>query len=408
MRKRGVAYIVEPSERRGTFTSLQFGLDPREKVDIALDGLLGTKPEALTQALESDLFSERVRDRLRRTYSAHVLRSQGAPQLYAGSIREVYEVVAGDTAYMKVPPRGLTVRESQFQADWAYTLGAALNRKLLASYAEPSYGEHTLMRPVPTNNFRDQRVVGIDAPGDLPVIDPESQDWTDMSTLHDWEAAFSMAQRGAIISISRRVVLNNDVEAIQRFVDGLGRAARRTLARAVWSLWASNATYGADSKAWFHTDHANLQTTALAKAEVVAAISKLVAQTEPGSGEKLGARVQPGSLWLTVPPALWETAYGLNQEVGSSLFHLFGDNNEYVVVNPILSDASDWGVHRDVSEIESVRASFLNGREEPEIFLADTPGAGQMLLADKLQYKIRHEYGVGVAEYRGAVKAVVP
>jgi hypothetical protein len=43
----------------------------------------------------------------------------------------------------------------------------------------------------------------------------------------------------------------------------------------------------------------------------------------------------------------------------------------------------------------------------PEFFIADTPNADQMFVGDRLLYKLRAEYGVGLAEYRGAVRAVV-
>jgi hypothetical protein len=75
-----------------------------------------------------------------------------------------------------------------------------------------------------------------------------------------------------------------------------------------------------------------------------------------------------------------------------------------------LLDAStaDWGVHRASTEVESIRVDFLMGHEVPEIFRADVPNAGQMFLGDKLAYKLRHEYGVAVAEFRGAVRADLP
>ena len=81
--------------------------------------------------------------------------------------------------------------------------------------------------------------------------------------------------------------------------------------------------------------------------------------------------------------------------------------NEYIIVNPLLTDANDWGVHRDSAEVESVRVDYLNGQEEPTFFLADLKNAGMMFVGDRLTYKLRLEFGVVVADYRGAVKAVV-
>ena len=150
-----------------------------------------------------------------------------------------------------------------------------------------------------------------------------------------------------------------------------------------------------------------MQSTAISETEVIAAVAKLLGQTEAGSGEKLGMRVRPGGIWLVVPTALWDTACKLNQTTGSALFHLFGDNNEYINVNGLLTDTNDWGVYRPSTDVESVRVSFLMGREEPELFVADRADVGEAFLGDKLAWKLRHEYGLAVADPRGAVKAVV-
>jgi hypothetical protein len=61
----------------------------------------------------------------------------------------------------------------------------------------------------------------------------------------------------------------------------------------------------------------------------------------------------------------------------------------------------------DGAEVELLEAAHLNGRKEPEFFVADNPAAGQMFVADKIQYKSRHEYEFEIADYRGFYKAVV-
>ena len=74
---------------------------------------------------------------------------------------------------------------------------------------------------------------------------------------------------------------------------------------------------------------------------------------------------------------------------------------------PLLTDANDWGLFADPADIDILEVAFLNGQEEPEFFLADTPTQGLMFTADKIQYKIRHEYGGVVVDFRGSYKAVV-
>jgi hypothetical protein len=56
---------------------------------------------------------------------------------------------------------------------------------------------------------------------------------------------------------------------------------------------------------------------------------------------------------------------------------------------------------------ESLLVDFLQGREEPEFFLADTPNVGQAFVADKNVWKLRHEYGGAIQDFRGACKQVV-
>jgi hypothetical protein len=89
--------------------------------------------------------------------------------------------------------------------------------------------------------------------------------------------------------------------------------------------------------------------------------------------------------------------------------YFFGQNNERVNVNPLFTDATDWGVHvaPGAAGRESILIDFLQGREEPEFFLADQPTVGQAFLGDKIQYKIRHEYGGDIQDFRGATKNVV-
>lgn len=210
-----------------------------------------------------------------------------------------------------------------------------------------------------------------------------------------------------MIGFNRRIFVNDLLRAVQRTIDNFGRAAHRTLARQVWSPWIDNAAYSPDGLAWFHAAHSNLQAAALSAVEVKAAVLKLLLMTEPGSGERVGLRLGPGRIWLMVPPQLWDTAYGLNQTPGDALYHLFGVNNEQIIVNPLLADTNDWGVHRSAGDTESVRVDFLQGAEEPTIEAATDELASNVFMRERYDFKLRHEYGVALADVRGAVKAVV-
>jgi hypothetical protein len=229
----------------------------------------------------------------------------------------------------------------------------------------------------------------------------------------DVESTYSLNQKGIILTITRRVMLNDDLKSIVNLVSKLGRAARRTHARRAWNKIISNATFKGDNKALFIADHANLGSTAFTNdatgiTTLATALQAMYAQTEQDSGE--GLALSPKYLW--VPRVLLETAKGLNSPWpgvagGNPHAGRFGANHENIITSPLFTDATDWGMIADGNEVELLEAAYLNGQREPELFVADNPTTGQMFVADKLQYKERHEYEFEIADYRGFYKAVV-
>jgi hypothetical protein len=108
-----------------------------------------------------------------------------------------------------------------------------------------------------------------------------------------------------------------------------------------------------------------------------------------------------------VPEALRATAVALNQEVSSEHYHLFGVNNEFINVSPLFTDATDYYVHISSNLAETICVNFYSGREEPEFFISQDPIAGRAFAGDQIQWKLRFEFGIGISEFRFAVKNVV-
>jgi hypothetical protein len=379
-----------------------------QMLGVALDRALGTDPARLARACEASVFSEPTRERLKIKHLPALRAHEQCPGVRAAHLFDVVKAMGADQ-----PVGTMRAREAAtVMSNWSNLLAETLNRRLLTAYAEASFGEQSLFQPGRANDYRAHAVVNLVEAADLSTV-AEDDPYADVTVQSDSTVSITPTKKGALAGFSYEVFKNDDVLGIARSVDNLGRAARRTLAKAVWALWTgAGATYGGDSKAWFHTDHSNYGTTALTAdasgtAAVVAAVRQLLDQTRPGGAEKLALRAAPGSLWLTVPNALWDIGYWINQQASSPLFHLFGPANEYVLVNPLLTDATDWGVHLDSRQIESVRVDFLDGREEPELLTADQPRESDVFGNDRIRLKLRHVWGAGLAEYRGAVKRVV-
>lgn len=95
----------------------------------------------------------------------------------------------------------------------------------------------------------------------------------------------------------------------------------------------------------------------------------------------------------------------------NNLHHFFGANNEYIIVNPFLTDTSDWYLavnpRSPLNGIDWFMVLFLRGKTFPELFLQDQPTVGTVFDFDKLRWKARFEFGTTFVDTRGAYKEVV-
>lgn len=330
------------------------------------------------------------------------------------SIRAAYAQMTGDAevrGFVDDPAKLRRMQAAFDSTSFSFVLGNTLYRRLVQDYREVSdYGLSRLIsNKRNAKDFRPLQSVRIAYFGDLPDVTPESLDYADLGTLSDEKVEYTLNQKGGIVTITRAMILNDDMGAIQKILNRLPRAARRTVAKRGWGKFTSNATYKGDSKAIFHADHGNLGSTAYGIASALAAKTAMAQQTEPGSSERLMLR--------PVTVAFPSEAYGIVKNVntynpqavavadGNSMFGFF--QPEGMIECPFMTDANDWMMFADPNEVEILEIAYLNGLETPEMFVADNPAFGQMFVADKIQYKIRHEYEVEVVDFRGAYKAVV-
>jgi hypothetical protein len=220
---------------------------------------------------------------------------------------------------------------------------------------------------------------------------------------------YALKEKGGIITINRKMILNDDLRTIQKIISRLPRAARRTVARTVWTPFLTNANYKGDNKAIFHTDHGNLGSAAYAIASAEAAKTALFKQTEPSSGERLGLRPTmvsfPSELRALVTNVNNFNPQAVAVENGNSMYGFF--QPEGLFENPFMTDATDWMMFADPNECEIVELAYLNGQQEPLMLVADNPANGQMFVGGRIQYKISHDHNAEVVDYRGGYAGIV-
>ncbi|MGA2108354.1 MAG: hypothetical protein ABSH25_12020 [Syntrophorhabdales bacterium] len=298
-------------------------------------------------------------------------------------------------------------------SSFAYALGNTMYRRLVQEYKAVDYGEQYLISEERNaKDFKTMESIRIGYFSDLPDVNPELLDYNEVQMVDDEEVAYHINQKGLILTITRKAMINDDLRTTLAMVKRLGRAAKRTLARRAWNVLINNATYQPDGLALFCLQHNNLGSISLTNdatgiGSLTAAMAAMYGQTEKDSGEVIAL----DTLHEFVPRALQETARALNMPWPmGGIFNphagAFGMQNENIHTVALLTDPYDWYLTADKADCELLEVAYLRGQKEPEMFLASNPLEGQMFIADKLQYKIRHEYEVVPVDYRGFYKSM--
>jgi hypothetical protein len=299
-------------------------------------------------------------------------------------------------------------------SSWGQILGDSVTRRMLGEYYQPNRQTwRSIVSDIGTiSDFRLQRRLRFGGYGVLPTV-LEGVPYTALQSPTDQEAQYAVVKKGGLESVTLESLTNDAATgAIRRIPQRLGRAAAETLYRAVFDLFDLNLplTWDDDTTPLFSAGHANLITpaTALNVANLDTLIQLMSAQTAYGNSvEILGLKPK----YLVHPTALWRAAAQLTQSQGEPYT---GDNQQNVFRQFRIQtiEVPYWTARPtafylvcDPTECPTIEVGFLKGREDPEIFVSDSDSieGSSMWNADRLSWKIRHIWGVGVTEYRGMV-----
>ena len=293
-------------------------------------------------------------------------------------------------------------------ASWGQAFGDSITRALLRDYREERFmvWKKIVSSVVPLKDFRTKRAVRLGGYGNLGTV-AEQATYPTLTTPTDEEATYAPAKRGGIEDLTLETVQNDDLGAIQAIPKRLSRAARRTIQAFVFNFLSGNGLIY-DGVALFAAGHGNnTAANALTGANAIVGIKIMGGQTFYGeTAANTGPQAQ--AKYLVHPTGLLEEAFDVTQ---SAVKIVTGaDATQPNMINklgieplwiPELTDANDWFLVADPALMDTIEIGFLEGQEEPELFVEDNESAGSPFNADKLRYKIRHIYGGAVLDFRG-------
>lgn len=385
----------------------------RKAAQQYIDGLPQPKPVANIETLRAP------QDKLQAALNGLVGVAEGAENdvpAFRG-LRDAYVQWTGDSDLSKgFVHEGAYGAGQTTSSPFTVGMGEALHRRLRKAYNSLDFGALKLVSTIQAvNDFKSHKIIGVGGFGDLSSV-AEDNTYTALTAPAEEYSSLAVSKKGNLVAVTWESIVNDDLGITLRHIDRLGKAARRTLEKAIFALFSTASGQGAncgDGKAWFKSDdsHANYGTTALGYAAILDAEDHIAAQVELTSSEPLGIEASQGG-FVIGPRALRPTWYELTRgnlkpgtanNDGSAL----NWTPEQYVIDPFTSDATNWYMIADPKVWEAIVLGFLFGKQEPELLTADAANAYGMWNADVIEYKIRHIWGLAIADWRTAYGSVV-
>ncbi len=417
---------LEPAKTEGAGDGIQVGVRPMiagglgtiERAQMACDRMFGLTQEDLQFAvdhtrLDNLPFFEDMEMRSKQDFDGF----NDVPAF--SSIREMYTFFTGDPEVSgrfnrkRLPPE-LRAKMDITSSTFTYVLGNTLGRRLVKTYRAFDFMTGLLISVrKPVRDFRQQEAVLVGGFPDIEDVDPEAADYQEIAAVTDEESTYTVGQKGNLLTITRKTIINDDISLILRLTDGFGRAFARTHGKYVWNFVIDNSNCS-DGTALFTSGHGNLGATALSHSTAYIAWKALAKMTEKDSGERIGLIDGSFKINLVGPPDIKnlmkrissEEFYYSSNDLTTKLPNpLYGEVQDHV--NTLFTDANDWVMLLPPDRSDMVEMGYLNGRQEPEFFVADMPQSEQVFVADKIRHKGRHEYAGTPIDYRPWYKAEV-
>jgi hypothetical protein len=308
----------------------------------------------------------------------------------------------------KKNPERLHFLESLTSTSLAQVLGDSVARSLTRAYnLSPLQAWRLVCSDItaPTD-YRTQRRTLVGGYADLPVV-AQGGPYQPLASPGDDENTYVVSKYGGTEDLTEEMIANDDVGVIRRIPENLARAANRTLYKAVYDGLFANTFLSYDGVAIFDAAHGNTGTTALSSTSLTTVKSAMRTQTDYGTTAETLGEVNKPTL-LLIPNELEDLAWRLQ----NSTNHLFTVAAETATSsNPHKgigfhivdhrTDATDWIACADPKQARMLEVGFLDGEENPQLFVQDQPTVGNMFTNDKLTYKIKHVWGIVPLDHRG-------
>lgn len=217
-------------------------------------------------------------------------------------------------------------------------------------------------------------------------------------TLKEAQATWKLLTYARKVVISRQAIINDDLSALERVPEYLGRGFRRLESNLVWGLITGNAVTSVDGVALFHANHANTGSGAIGVAGFGAAKKALRKQTDIS-----GVTVNLSPDYLVVPTDLeaaglqflYPTGYSPTSLTGAAGPNVYAGAAQLIVEPRLDGSATQWYAATAPSRVEGLVYGYL--ADEPGPTITPVPERDP----DGLTLLARFDFGTAIKDYRG-------
>jgi hypothetical protein len=222
-------------------------------------------------------------------------------------------------------------------------------------------------------------------------------------TLQEAQHTWKLATYARKVTVTRQAIINDDLSALERVPEMLGRGFRRLESNLIWELITGDAITSVDGLALFKAAHANSSAQTLTTAGFNAARKAMRKQTDiAGNTINLtpSYMMVPTDLEATALQFLFPTGFAPADRTGADGPVTAQTAGVQLIVEPRLDgSATTWYLAASPGAVEGIVYGYLAGEEGPTVTTTEKRDP------DGVELLARFDFGAAVKDYRGFFRA---
>jgi hypothetical protein len=292
----------------------------------------------------------------------------------------------------------LVVRGFHSTSDFPLLFSNLAGKSLDAAYMEEPHTWRAIARQrnLPDFKLASDLIVADSLTPEALLEGGEYKSGTLVEAQHQWRLA-TYAKK---VSVTRQAIINDDLSALERIPEMLGRGFRRLESNLVWALITGNAVTSVDNQALFHSSHNNYPGSAASiNTAGINAMRKLMRKQTDIAGNTINLTpsymLVPTDLEATALQFLFPNGFMANTRTGDNGPITVQSAGIELIVEPRLDGAASiFYLAAAPTSVEGIVYGYLAGEEGPTVTTTEKRDP------DGVELLARFDFGCAVKDYR--------